>query len=198
MAGGRRGRQAATGDSDAGPLPPGDPEQHPGDPEAVARAICLRLLDQRARSRAELATALAKRGVPEEPAARVLDRFVEVGLIDDAAFAESLAGAQHRERGLARRAIATKLRQLGIDDEVASAALTGIDGDSERQRAGELVQRRRRSLQGLPVDVQTRRLVGLLARKGYAPGLCYAVVREALADERDWDAAEAGFSDSGR
>ena len=161
---------------------PGDPEQDLGDPESVARAICLRLLTQRARSRAELAKALTKRGMPDDAATRVLDRFVEVGLIDDAALAAGLAQAQHRERGLARRAVAAKLRERGLGDEV-EAALTGIDSDDERARAAELVQKRLRSLTGLPPEVQARRLVGLLARKGYSSGLAYAVVREALADE---------------
>jgi regulatory protein len=154
----------------------------------VARAICLRLLTQRARGRAELAGALAARGVPAEAARAVLDRFTEVGLIDDAALAHSLAGSAHRERGLARRAVAAKLRQVGLDDEVIAEALNGIDAESERTRARELVERRRRALAGLPSEVQARRLVGLLARKGYPSGLAYQVVREVLADAVDWDA----------
>jgi regulatory protein len=160
---------------------PGDPEQDLGDPESVARTICLRLLTQRARSRAELAAALARRGVPTEPAARVLDRFTEVGLIDDTALAQSMAGAQHRERGLARRAVAAKLRARGLGDDDIDAGLAGIDNDSERARARELVERRRRALAALPEPVQQRRLVGLLARKGYPPGLAYEVVRAVLA-----------------
>ena len=163
---------------------PGDPEQDLGDPDSVARAICLRLLTQRARSRAELVAALAKRGVPDDAATRVLDRFVEVGLIDDAALAAGLAEAQHRERGLARRAVAAKLRQRGLGDE-ADDALAGIDADDERERARQLVSKRLRALAGMPPEVQARRLVGLLARKGYSSGLAYAVVREALARELD-------------
>lgn len=162
--------------------PPGDPEQSLGDPESVARAICLRLLTQRARSRAELAQALARRGVPEEPARRVLDRFTEVGLIDDAALAQGLAGAQHRERGLARRAVAAKLRQRGLGDDVVGAALDGIDAGSERARARDLVERRLPALAGVAPEVRARRLVGLLARKGYSPGLAYAVVREVVGE----------------
>jgi regulatory protein len=166
---------------------PGDPEQDLGDPESVARAICLRLLTLRARSRAELATALAKRGVPDDAATRVLDRFVEVGLIDDAALAAGYAQAQHRERGLARRAVAAKLRQRGLAGE-ADAALAGIDADDERERARELVAKRLRTLSGVPPEVQARRLIGLLARKGYSSGFAYAVVREALAQELDLSA----------
>jgi regulatory protein len=184
-----RSRRRRPVDPDGQP-PPGDPEQHPGDPDTVARTICLRLLTLRARSRAELADALAARDVPEDAATRVLDRFAEVGLIDDAALAASLAGAQHRVRGLARRAVAAKLRQRGLADELDDA-LSSIDSDSERIRARELVDRRRRALAGLPAEVQARRLVSLLARKGYPSGMAYAIVREALAAEPGWDADDA-------
>ena len=166
--------------------PPPDPadDEPPADPEAVARRICLQQLDRRARSRAELATVLRRRGVPDDAATTVLDRFAEVGLIDDAGLAELVAGAQHRDRGLARRAVAAKLRQRGFDDHVVGAALTGINGDDERARAGELVAKRQRALAGLPPEVQARRLVGLLARKGYPSGLAYEVVRQVLATAR--------------
>ncbi len=175
---------------------PGDPEQPLGDPESVARAICLRLLTQRARSRAELATALERKGVPADASGRVLDRYTEVGLIDDAALACAMAGSAHRERGLARRAVAVKLRQRGLSGDDIDAALSSIDGDSERARAVELVRRRQPALAGLPVDVATRRLVGLLGRKGYPPGLAYEVVRTALArTDADGDEALDGWTD---
>jgi regulatory protein len=153
----------------------------PGDPETVARTICLRLLDQRARTRAELADALRRKGVPDEPAAVVLDRFAEVGLIDDEALAGTFALAQHRERGLARRAVAVKLRRRGLDEQVVAAALDPIDRDSEYAAARTLVARKLRSLGGLDPQVQARRLVGLLGRRGYPAGLAHEVVREALA-----------------
>ena len=172
---------------------PDDPEAHqpPGDPEAVARIVCLRMLDRKARSRAELAGALAKKGVPDEAATRVLDRFAEVGLLDDASLAQSIAGAQHRERGLARRAVAVKLRQRGFDNDVVLDAITGIDAEDERRRASELVARRHRSLAALPVEVRTRRLVGLLGRKGYPPGLVWEVVRAELSGA----GADSSFAD---
>ncbi|MGI8677656.1 MAG: regulatory protein RecX [Jatrophihabitans sp.] len=165
--------------------PPPEQEGPPGDPMAVARAICLRMLERKARSRSELAQALTKRGVPDDAARRVLDRFGEVGLIDDAALAELVASTQHRERGLARRAVATKLRQRGFDDAVVGAALDGIDQDDEHAKAFELATRRSQALVGLPVAVQTRRLVGLLARKGYGAATAYQVVKQVLADSAD-------------
>jgi regulatory protein len=152
----------------------------PGDPEEVARIVCLRLLDRRAYTRAELETALGKRGVPADAAERVLDRLVELRLIDDAALADGYARAQHRERGLAGRAVAMKLRQRGVDDEIVRTTVDRIDRDSELAAAQALVQRRLRSLTGLDEAVQARRLVALLARKGYSPGLAYEVVRSTL------------------
>ena len=154
----------------------------PGDPEEVARIVCLRMLDRRAYTRAELRTALGKRGVPDDAADRVLDRFAETGLIDDAALADGYAAAQHRERGLAGRAVALRLRRRGIADDTVAAAVGQIDRASEVAAARALVVRRLRSLTGLDPAVQARRLVGLLARKGYSPGLAHEVVREVMRD----------------
>jgi regulatory protein len=168
----------------AGGAPPPedvDAQGPPGDPESAARTICLRRLDRRACSRAELAAALAKRGIPDDVARRVLDRFTEVGLVDDGALADGFALAQHRERGLAGRAVALKLRQRGIAEDAVQDAVAQIDRDSEQAVAQRLVQRKLRSMAGLEPQVAARRLVGMLGRKGYPPGLAYDVVRAALA-----------------
>lgn len=158
-----------------------DPELDPeADPESVARTICLRLLDQRSRTRSELAKAMRKRNVPDEIAERVLDRYTDVGLIDDTHLADTAALALHRERGLARRAVAQKLRQRGLDDDTIGAAVDRISGDSERDAARALAQKRLRTMSGLAPDVQARRLVGFLGRKGYPPGLCFEIVRELI------------------
>jgi regulatory protein len=152
----------------------------PGDPEEVARIVILRLLDRRAYTRSELEAALRKRGVPAEAGARVLDRFTELRLIDDQALAAGYALAAHRERGLAGRAVALKLRQRGVDQADVDAAVEQIGRDSEWATAHTLVERRLRSLGGLEPQVQARRLVGLLGRKGYSPSLAYDVVRSVL------------------
>jgi regulatory protein len=169
----------------------------PGDPESAARTICLRLLDRRARTRAELTTALTKRGIPDDAAQRVLDRFAEVGLVDDGALADGYALAQHRERGLAGRAVAAKLRQRGIADDTVREALAQIDHDSEREMARRLVERKLRSLAGVEPHAAARRLVGMLARKGYPPGLAYDVVRASLAERSEASAVVDALSAPG-
>lgn len=155
------------------------------DPEGVGRTILLDSLTDQARTRKELADKLATREVPDEVAAELLDRFTEVGLIDDSAYARQWVESRHRSRGLAPRALAQELRRKGIGDEEAKEALEQIDDDDQRSAARALVEKKLRSMSGLDRQVATRRLAGLLARKGYAPGLAFSVVREVFAELDD-------------
>lgn len=163
---------------------PADPvaDGPPADPESVARKILLDQLTGQARSRQELQTKLDKKLVPAEIATRLLDRFEEVGLIDDDAFARSWIASRQPGKGLARRALAQELRRKGIDDEVAREALDEIDPADEEQAARVLVRKKLRILSRVDDTTATRRLVGLLARKGYGSGVAFAVVREELAE----------------
>ena len=150
------------------------------DPDSVARKILLDQLTGRARSRADLEKKLAQRNVPADVAGRLLDRFEEVGLVDDAAFAREWVAQRQEGRGLARRALAQELRRKGIDDEVAREALGAVDESDEVESARVLVRRKLRSVRGLETDKAVRRLVGMLARKGHSSGVAYRVVREEL------------------
>jgi SOS response regulatory protein OraA/RecX len=164
----------------AEPDAPGAAEDEMGDPETVARGICLRALTGAARTRKQLADLLAKKGVPEEAATAVLDRFTDVGLIDDAAFASAWVSSRQSGRGLARRALASELRAKGVDGEVAAAAVAEVDPQDEWDSARRLVERKLPSMMRLDRVTAERRLMGMLARKGYGGGLAGYVVREAL------------------
>ncbi|MGI8879836.1 MAG: regulatory protein RecX [Jatrophihabitans sp.] len=148
----------------------------------MARALCLRKLTARPCTRYELADLLAKRGIAKAAAESVLDRFVEVGLIDDAGLAASYAVARHEEQGMARAAIATRLRRRGVRADVVRSAVEQIDPASEEAAARELVLKRLPGMARLDDATKARRLVGQLARKGYPAGLCYRVVREVVAE----------------
>jgi regulatory protein len=150
------------------------------DPESVARKILLDQLTGRARSRKELSDKLATRNVPGDIATALLDRFEAVGLVDDDAFARTWVTQRQQGKGLSRRVLAQELRRKGIDDEVAKEALDEIDPADETAAAHDLVRRKMRSMRGVDDQVATRRLVGMLARKGYPPGLSFGVVREEL------------------
>jgi len=148
--------------------------------ESFARAILLRRLEDQPRSRAELAESLAKKNVPAEVAVVLLDRFEEVGLINDADFARQWVQSRQRTRGLAPRVLAMELRRKGVDDEIISEVLGELDPADARETAHRLVQKKLRSMASLDDTTRIRRLTSMLARKGYAPQLAFDVVRAEL------------------
>jgi regulatory protein len=153
-----------------------------------ARALCLRLLTARARSRAELAGQLTKRGYPDDVSDRVLDRLTEVGLLDDVDFAEQWVHSRLVNAGKGKRALAAELHTKGVDKEVITSVLGGINPAAERGRAEELVRKklRRENLSDESADAKvTRRLVGMLARRGFSQGMAFDVVSVELAGERE-------------
>lgn len=162
--------------------PPDDPVLlgPDADAEEVARKILLDQLTGQARSRSELAAKLAKRRVPDEVAERLLNRFEEVGLVDDAAFARAWVESRQPGKGLGRRALAQELRRKGIDDEVARAALDEVEHEDEEAAARALVRRKLRTMRGVDRVTATRRLAGMLARKGHGGDVVWRVVREEL------------------
>jgi regulatory protein len=173
--------------ADAEPPPPedGDWLGPDADPEAVGRKILLDQLTGRARSRSELATKLARKRVPPDVAGRLLDRFEEVGLVDDAAFAREWVQTRQAGRGLARRALAVELQRKGVDAEVVSEAVATVQPGDELEAARELVRRKLRSLARFEPATQERRLHGMLARKGYPSSVVFQVVREELGAAAD-------------
>ncbi|WP_238161761.1 regulatory protein RecX [Kribbella antibiotica] len=163
-----------------------DPALEDGsDPAQVARQILLDKLSGQPRTRAELADVLAERGIADEVADQVLDRFIEVGLIDDAAFATAWVESRHRGRGLGKRALAQELRRRGVDDELSRDALEELPPEQEAERARELVRKKLRSMRSLDRQVAMRRLLGMLARKGYPGGMAMGIIKEELDASHD-------------
>lgn len=162
------------------PLPEEDPEP---DPESVARAILLRQLTLGPRSRWQLERKLRDRHVPEELGSALLDRFEEVGLVDDAEFARHWVRSRGPGKSLARSALRRELGEKGVRGETAEAALAELSQDAEDEAARRLLERRVRRIDpGDPAarDKELRRLVGMLARKGHSPGSAFRLAAEAL------------------
>ncbi|MGK4580888.1 recombination regulator RecX [Kitasatospora sp. HPMI-4] len=189
---GRAGRPGGAARSDGAEPPERPAREESVDPEARARDICLRLLTGTAKTRKQLADALRKREIPDEVAEEVLSRYEEVGLIDDAAFAEAWVESRHAVRGLSRRALAQELRTKGVAGDLVEQAVAQLDEEDEAEAARALVDRKLRSTRGLARDTRIRRLVGMLARRGYSEGLAFRVVRDALDGEGDSPDGEDG------
>lgn len=167
---------------DADPADDTEPDGPDADPESVARTVVLRKLTAQDRTRAELADALRNKDVPEAVSDRVLDRMEEVGLVDDARFAESWVRSRQQRRGMSAMALRRELNSKGVDPELTDAALTQVDPDDEYTAALALAEKKFRPMADLSPDVAKRRLAGALARRGFSSGLVWRVVREVLGE----------------
>lgn len=164
-----RGTRAADDDPDASP-------------ESVARRIALTALSSAPRTRVELAKLLAKRKVPADIAAAVLDRFGQVGLVDDTAFANAWVDFRHAGRGLGRRALGDELRRKGVDPAITMVALEQVSDADELAAARELVRRKLIGSRGIDPARRDRRLLGMLARRGYPASTAWAAIKAELDD----------------
>jgi regulatory protein len=153
------------------------------DPEARARQICLRLLTAAPRTRAQLAQAMHRGGVPAEAAEAILTRFTDAGLIDDAAFARAWVESRHHSRGLSRRSLSAELRRYGVQNEEIRAAVDALDPEQEVVTARRLAAQKMAGSRGQPPEVRARRTASMLARKGYPPGLVFRLITEVMEQE---------------
>jgi regulatory protein len=182
------------------PTPGSLADQQPeADPEQVARTIVLRRLALAPRTRSDLAKDLAKRGIPDDVIGPVLDRFEELGYIDDEAYAHMWVESRRRNKALARSVLKRELTDHGIDRELVDAAIAQIDDDAEWQRAREFALSKFRVRQGEEPHKAIQRLASQLGRKGYPAYMCFAVAREAsaaVAEQREHhgiDQVDAGL-----
>jgi regulatory protein len=162
--------------------PDGEVEGEGADPEAVARAIVLRKLTVQDRTRAELATVLRNRRVPVDVAEAVLERMAEVGLVDDAAFAQRWVRDRHQRRHLSRAALMRELATKGVSPGDAGAAVAAVDDQDELDAARSLAKKKSAAMSGLDREVRYRRLAGALARRGFSAGVAAKAIAEVMGE----------------
>ena len=151
----------------------------------AAKQVLLRRLSHAPRTRKELAKDLKDKDISDEVANVALDRFEEVGLINDQVLASNYVSSQHQRKGLGKNALRQQLRAKGISDEVALEAISQITDDQEFQAAFALACKKIRSLQRDDAKTQLRKIVNVLARKGYSSNLAFRVAKEVIADLPD-------------
>jgi len=159
------------------------PDRTPEAWRAAGRQICLRLLTVEPRTRAQLADAMHRRGVPEDAADDVLNTLSDARLIDDAAFAKAWVESRHYARGLSLRNLQQELRQRGVAADDIDMAVDTLDPEQETETARRLTERKLAATRGQPAATRVRKVAGLLARKGYPAGLAFRLIREAMEAE---------------
>ncbi len=149
-----------------------------------ATEAAVRYLGMRPRSTHEIRDYLHRKGYSPETVETAVGRLMERGYLDDLAFARWWAEnrAQFQPRGpyLIRKELRRKgVTSATIDETLAEQAET-VDTDAQ---ALALARNKLRSFHknGLEPEVITRRLSGLLARRGYG----YDIVRTVLKTLRD-------------
>ena len=151
----------------------------------AAKQVLLRRLSHAPRTRKELAKDLKDKDISDEVANVALDRFEEVGLINDQALASNYVSSQHERKGLGKNALRQQLRAKGISDDMALEAISQISDDQEFQAAFALACKKIRSLQRDDAKTQLRKIMGVLARKGYSSNLAFRVAKEVITDLPD-------------
>ena len=149
-----------------------------------AREAIYRLLGVRDRSTHELEVALQQREVPAVIASETIARFVDAGLVNDAAFAASYVRARFAAKTTSRRALAAELKKKGISPDDSEAALAQLDACAESQAAIDFAMHKVRSMRGLDHEVARRRLYGALGRRGFGAADIRTAVEQALDELR--------------
>lgn len=156
--------------------------------KAKVRHRALLLLDHRARSRHELRERLVSLElVPDNSIVdEVLDDLTRSKLIDDATFAEEWVRVRHERRGKSRRVLDKELRDKGVAQPLRQAALEQVDDEDEEAVARRLAEKKARSIKNIPEDYaerdkMLRRILGVLARRGFSQSMSMRIARAALA-----------------
>ena len=161
----------ADDDSDRPPERSPDPEvrlQH-------AREVAWTALNLREHTTAELARILTRKRVEPAVIDSVVGELLEQGYLDDAAYAHRFAEDRRRLDGWGAERIEQRLRGLGVDAELISAAVSTRDHEDEMEAALALLQRRFPDPPATPRDCE--RALGVLVRKGYELELAHDAIR---------------------
>ena len=155
------------------------------DPYTRAKTIVYNQLAYSAKTRGQLRKKLQSEGFEAEFIEPLLDKFEAAKLIDDAEYAETFVRQKSRTKKLSRAALRRELAERGVHGEEAENALAQRTDEQEREDAAELVRKKLRPGMDLSdraeKDRVTRRLLGMLARRGYSSSVSMSVIREELA-----------------
>lgn len=154
------------------------------DPYTRAKTIVYNQLAYSAKSRAQLHKKLESKGFEAELIEPLLDKFEAAHLIDDAEYARSFVTQRGTGKKLSRSALRRELKERGITGDLAEEALAARTDEDERRDAAELVRKKLRPAMNFSDRAEKekimRRLVGMLARRGYSSSVAFSVVKEEI------------------
>lgn len=145
-----------------------------------------RLLEQRARGRAELRARLRAKGHAEAATDTAIDELTSAGLLDDAEFARRYVADKRALNGWGPLRLRHGLLALGIEPELVEAALATRESDGQ---AGEFAQAldllARKGAPHPPMATARRRAYQSLLRRGFSGAVAYAAVQAWASGDRE-------------
>lgn len=154
--------------------------------KAPIRAKALRLLDQRMRSRKELVERLeAVEEFPTSMIEEVVDDLARSGLVNDELFASEWVRQRFASRGKSKMVLNRELQEKGIDASLRADALEQITHNAEEEVARKLAAKKAATIKSVAPDFNSkqkdlRKVVGVLARRGFPSELSMNIAREQL------------------
>ena len=151
----------------------------PKSPYEKAKTYAQRLIDYRPRSENELKNRLIDKGYDTHDIDRIIGDFKAQGLIDDKKFARLWAGRRLQSSRQAPAVIRRELLLKQVDKDIVEDAISRLSQDfNEEEAAGELVDRRLKTLRGIDKNKARQRLFGYLKRRGFSSTVIYRLLGE--------------------
>lgn len=164
------------------------------DDPAVTLEAAARFLEPRPRSVQEVRRRLTGAGYRADLVDGAIERMLELGILDDEAFARAWVESRDRARPRGERAIRTELGRKGVDRATVDLVLgerrerlpvdraeDGVPISADLAAAERLLAHHRRSLDRVTDPRQRRqRVYQLLARNGFDPDTCREVAARSL------------------
>ena len=139
------------------------------------KEIALRLITNRPRSKKEVRDRMREKEIDEATRDRVVDRFEELDLLDDEAFARYWIDQRARFKPRGRPLLRQELRQKGVDQQIINDLLEETDDSAAVKQAAE---KKARTLTRYPEDQFKKKLTGFLQRRGCS----YQDIRDVVND----------------
>lgn len=161
-----------------------DDEAEPEDFDASyakAKKTAMNMLAMRDHASGELRDKLLKRDFLPTAVDELIAKLQKSRLLNDEEFAHRYVRAHRERRKLSRSALKRELNKKGLPAEIVSGAVEDVDGEDDLAR--QVAEKKAASTRGLDYEVRERRILGMLARRGFTSSVCLKVTREVLAED---------------
>lgn len=148
---------------------------------AKAKKTAMNMLAMRDHASIELRDKLLKRDFVPEAVEALIVKLQQSKLLDDEEFAHRYVRAHRERRKLSRSALKRELSKKGVSPETISIAVDEVDGEEDLAR--QVAEKKAASSRGLDYEVRQRRILGMLARRGFSSSVCLKVTREVLTED---------------